>query len=172
MNQRKKILWTGMLSFLLVGVVLVSIPFIGSFNPPANAGEGLPHIDISELHENEYMIYDLDDKWWRYLTSFMIVRFQRNNYSIYYMSRNMDGATMLPDLRWRRPGWPCHDFRPSTINGKVTGESIIQCFDNDDEYRPGITWKETGESIDHSYDSMERIEKYSVEGKYLIIGKG
>ena len=161
-----------MLATLFVGVILASIPFVGALKPPANAGEGLPHVDISDLKENEYLIYDLNDKWWRYSTRYMIIRFQDNNYNIYYMSRNMDGATMLPDLRWWRPGWPCNDFRPSTTDGKITGDSVIQCFDTNEKYRPDISWKATGEPIDHSFDAMERVEKYSVESNYLVIGKG
>ena len=172
MNQRKKLLWGLTLGLLMVGVGVSLTPFVSALKPPVSAGEGLPHIDISQLPENEFMIHDVDDKWWMFSTRYMIVRFEDENFYIYFMGRNKDGATMLPDLAWWRPGWPCQDFRPNTIAGKISANSVIQCFDQNYDYRPDITWKITGESIDHNYGAMDRIEKYTVEGKYLIVGKG
>jgi hypothetical protein len=175
MNMRKKLLWIGMLTTLLVGVVFAMIPFFGSLNPPANAGEGLPNIDISKMHVGEFILHDVDDQHWQYSTRYMIVRKSKTEFFIYYMLRNSEGATMLPDLRWWRAGWPCTDFGPTTEEERITDSSIVKCHDPDtdtDDYRPDITWRVTGEAIDHYYDDMERIEKYTIQGKFLIIGMG
>ena len=166
-----------MLTTLLVGVVFALVPFVGSLNPPANAGEGLPNINISEMSVGEFRFHDVKDKNWRYSTRYMVVRNSKIEFFIYYMLRNDEGATMLPDLHWWIGGSPCNDFGPTTELGKVTANSIIKCHDTDtvtdmDSYRPDITWKVTGEAIDHYYDDMERIEKYTIKGKFLIIGMG
>ena len=173
MNMRKKLLWIGMIATLLVGVVFAMVPFVGSLNPPANAGEGLPNINISKMAVGEFTLLDLKNKQWRYSTRYMVVRNSESEFFIYYMMRNDEGATMLPDLHWWRGGWPCKNFGPTTEAGKITDNSIMKCHDPEtNNYRPDITWKVTGEAIDHYYDDMERIEKYTIKGKYLIIGMG
>lgn len=173
MNMRKKLLWIGMLTTLLVGVVFAMFPFVGALKPPANAGESLPNIDISEMLVGEFTFYDLKDKQWLYSTRYMIVRNSETEFFIYYMLRNDEGATMLPDVHWWKGGWPCNKFGPTIEAGKITVNSIVKCHDPDsDDYRPEIAWKVTGEAIDHGYDDMERIEKYTLKGKFLIIGMG
>lgn len=173
MNMRKKLLWIGMLTTLLVGVVFAMFPFVGALKPPANAGESLPSIDISEMDVGEFTLHDLNSNQGGYSSRYMIVRNSETEFFIYYMLRNDKGATMLPDLHWWRGGWPCNNFGPTIEAGKITVNSIVKCHDPDsDDYRTEMTWKVTGEAIDHDYDDMERIEKYTIKGKFLIIGMG
>lgn len=170
--NRRKILLHSTLLVLMVGAILALIPFVKSLGPSEKAGEDLPHIDISKLKEDNYLIYDVNDKWWRYSTKFLVIRLKDRDYRIYYMNRNEEGETMLPDLHWWRPGWPCKDFRPSTEEGKITSKSVIKCFDENQDYRPDVSWKVTGEPIRHNYSPMEQVKKYSVSASYLVIGKG
>lgn len=163
----------GTLITLVIGVVLAINPFVGPEDPLGGAVEDLPHIDISELPVGGYMFHDGDVEQGRYGIRYFIVRHAEQTYDVHYMLRNEHGDTMMPDLYWWRAGWPCKNFGPTTEEGKITESSVMQCHDRDENGgRPNNQWKITGEAIDHEQNDMDRIKKYMVKGKYLIIGVG
>ena len=78
---------------------------------------------------------------------------------------------MLPDLRWWRPGWACKRFGLEYPEDVVGPNSVLRCHESDTDYGAELVWKASGEAVGHTYDDMESVD-YSVEGKYLIVGKG
>ena len=154
------------------GLTLTMVPFFSSLGPPANAGEDLPHIDVSGLDVGSYMFHDLNNAGgWRYSTRLLIARLGPDHYVTYYMNRNESGETMLPDIHWWRPGWPCKDFRPSSASGELTSDTILRCHDEYDKYRPELAWRISGEAVEHDFDDLEAID-FSIEGRYLVAWKG
>lgn len=171
MNQRKKVLWAGMLSLILIGIGFASFPFIASMNPPANAGQDLPYIDISHMENGTYIYSHSDFEGW-FGTSFLIIK-QHTGDFVVYLVPTKDDAFVMPDLKWYRQGGFCKNFRPEMVNGMIKPGGYIMCHDQDiEEWRQGEwLWTLDGRKLGKWTADMETI-KFKIVGSHMIIGHG
>jgi hypothetical protein len=171
MNQRKKVLWAGMLSLMIIGIGFLSVPFFSAMNPPANAGQDLPYIDISHMENGTYTYSHSEIEGW-FGTSFLIIKKYNSEFIVYLVPTKND-AFVMPDLKWYRQGGFCKDFRPETIDGKIKPNGYIKCHDSDipewnhDEW----LWTIDGRKLGKWTADMETI-KFKLTSSYIIIGHG
>ncbi|GAA5441842.1 hypothetical protein Misp06_00003 [Microbulbifer sp. NBRC 101763] len=153
---------------MLIGIVFVCIPFLGSLKPPANAGELLPHVDVREMKVDTYTIFThtVDD--WMGI-SYLIIRNAPDDFDVYLLP-NRNGKFVMPDLSWYRLGGLCSEFGPDLINGKTSKDSLIRCQDVDlEEWQvKEWSWTRHGKKLGRWTADMIPI-KYKKIGKHIVL---
>lgn len=153
--------------FLAVGISLAVVPFIKSMNPSAKAGMQLPHFDVSTLTPGEYVLSrNLGE------VKYLILKDYDSNIYVYWLPVK-DNQVLMPDVHWWHWGGLCSSFGPDASNGKLLANGVIRCRDDirPDWLSKEWRWTYDGKSLGKYTDDMERV-KFTIEGRYLIAGKG
>ena len=163
----KKLLWTGFLTTSLIGIGFLIGMFGGALNPPANAGEKLPRINVSTLKPGEILTHDAgyESRWdFRYI----VYKNYDSEITVFGVPLR-DGLVDMPDLKWWRWGPTCKDFGPSMSNGKVVPNSQFKCHDSElnEWFAKENVWDINGNNLGTSTEDMEKI-KFKIKGRDLV----
>ncbi len=169
-EMKRKILTILTLTTALVAGIALTIPFVSSLSPSANAGSTLQHINISQLEAGDYLIED-DLSKGHFRARYLIIRDYKSNYRIFSIPVR-DDRFLLPDVRWWRWGGLCSDFRPEIQKSKIIPEGVIKCHDQKflNDPNPEWRWAYDGRNLGNYTENMFSVT-HKVEGPYLIVGK-
>lgn len=166
--MRRKVLVTVVILAIVMSLAMVAVPFVSAMKPPANAGETLPHIDISLMEPETYKIHKVSSGSW-VDRSYLIIRKSTDEFSVYSLPTK-NGEVVMPDLMWFRWGGLCKRFGPEMVEGKIEPEGLIKCHDSDlDEYFvKEWRWTFEGKKLGR-WTADLRTVSHKRSGKYLVL---
>lgn len=173
--DRKKALTIGMILISILGLVLVTTPFIGSLRPNARGAAALPRIDISHIKPGTFELVP-HPGYGAYFNGYdwsLFIYRAVDGHFLFWDVPTKDGAVGMPDLRWWRPFHQCHNFGPTFVDDSVDEAQPITCHDSElpsqwwaDQWK----WDINGKAIGSMVDDMQST-RGSVKGKYFVFAK-
>lgn len=129
MRARRKWLVAAALAFSAVGVFGVARLFGGAMGLPANAGDTLPRVDVSQLAAGHFMLVDSPSRRPEF-ERYLILRRHDGQLAAFLLYRR-DGLTIMPDYQWYRFAYACHAFGPAPSPGAFPADAVIRCYDEE-----------------------------------------
>ncbi|GAB2191634.1 hypothetical protein MAH1_32420 [Sessilibacter sp. MAH1] len=166
--MRKKLLWSAVLIISFVGIGFLLSLFGGALNPPANAGENLPRINISALEPGGIITQDAGyEGWWN--VRYIIFKNYNSEISVFVVPLR-EGLVDMPDLRWWRRGPKCKNFGPTIFNGKVVPNSHFKCHDPElnEWLATENVWSLDGTNLGTLTDDMKKV-KFKIKGNDILL---
>ena len=169
--DKKKALITMVSALFLSAFIAFSIPFVGSMQPSASAGQGLLYVDISGMQLGMYKVVDdpieRATDWSRKL---LIIR----DYNGQFYAHTVpfyQGRYVLPDGAWQRKwGGFCTRFHPDMEGDRIRINGEVHCHDEEDLLwiEKHAKWSYDGSSNWDYMEDMQMLETH-IDGKYLVI---
>lgn len=159
----------------LIAILVLGLTLLRSLSPTWRSASLLPRFDVSGLGSGSHTYFEREGVGRiRPLSKYLVIRSPSSNLFVYEVPIR-DGNFVLPDLHWWRWGIECKDFRPDTIDGKVTGDSVIRCQDSEvaewsDWWRRELRWSIDGKNLGTRTEDMQ-VPKYVVEYNEIVLGK-
>lgn len=129
MQARRKGLVVVALAFSLVGLLGVARLFGGAMGLPANAGETLPRVDVSQLAPGHFMLLDSPSQRPEF-ERYLIMRRHDGRLAAFLLYQR-DGLTIMPDYQWFRFAYACRAFGPAPGPGPFSVGAVIRCYDKE-----------------------------------------
>ena len=162
------------ISFLGLGAVFASMPFIKSMQPSERVFSNLLRIDLSGIKPGQYKLLQkhvLPKGWAADEWGVLIIRKYDGEYDIWDIPY-IDGKVGMPDNHWWRIYEYCENFGPTLQNGKILESGPIKCHDDEmskwamQEWR----WSISGENLGKMTVDLNKT-KGSIEGNEFVFFK-
>lgn len=163
MTSKIKFLRYSIVGLIFFGIVLASIPFIGSLKPSARATALGTPIDISDQEPGTVEEYET-----RWGHAFVVYR-PGEDVVVFHVSGN-EHVYMLPDEKWYRAFIPCEDFGFEPQHGLITEESVFRCRQAQygEWWESELVWTIEGRSLGQYTEDMPPAP-YERYGDKLVI---
>ncbi len=149
--------------FALVGVVLVSYPFLKSLAPKEKQVSELPRTNIAKLENGNYL--EANGPWYR---AFILKR-ETGNLKIFSVPYSQNKYKM-PDPTWNQSIGSCSKFGPESIGEKLVPEGKFRCFDEGEpRWELNLEWDFEGKSLVKPYEDMQ-TPKYEIRENTIYFG--
>ncbi len=163
-RAKRKRLATALLSLGFIGLTLVTIVFMQTLRPTARAFTNLPHIDISSLEKDHYLIADLGG------SKAFVLHLGDESFRVFLVPFRK-GKYLMPDISWVRAYMPCTDFAPDSSDGRLQNNGRFRCHDAKQlpmAHREWI-WDFNGKNLgEYTEDMIE--PKFHVRAGFVVLG--
>jgi len=156
---RRTLIWL-FLAVSALGIGVIAIPFVVSFNPSEKVFAERPRVRIPNLLPGQFAF--VQDPTWDY-GEFMFIRRPDGKLDVWHVATR-DRIHALPDYYWWRRGIPCKNFGPNFDKG------IIQCSDTDfpEWAKTHYIWMLDGKSLDRYMADLEPVIGFEEAGDYVL----
>lgn len=146
----------------LLGLSIISIPFVSSMGFSERALADRPHIRIDDLTVGDFRLEPPNTR--SYYGGFLVYRDTTDDFYIWRIPM-AGGQVVLPDLKWGRWGWLCANFALD----KET--NVFMCMDEDlqrDEWiREEMRWDTKGRNLGKYTEDMV-VARGERNGSYFV----
>lgn len=163
MTSKRKFLRYAVLGMMLLGIVFVSVPFVGSLKPSAKADAISSPVDISG--QKHGTVREYETSW----GSAFVVRESDSDLLVFHVWTN--GSTyMLPDEKWYRAFIPCEDFGVDPAQELITDDSVFRCRSSSwgSFWESEFVWTLDGQSLGRGTEDMP-VVPFERQGNKLIL---
>ena len=146
-----------------LGILLASLPFLGSFSPSDAARANRPHFSLAELRPGTFIERDGE-------RSKVFVLRDHSGEVFVYTVPFLKGKYWLPDVRWERPNLSCNSFGPESKDGFLEEGGVFHCRDSayGEYYEGELRWTLNGKSLGVRTEDM-RVPKHEVINDTLYL---
>jgi hypothetical protein len=180
MAKKTMVLGYAVVATLLVGVVLASVPFVGSLRPSAKAKTlaGMQRIDITDFAASSYRLITVrnrrveeSEELTRYRPgkAWLIIRDDLGRFFVYNLP-TWEDAVLMPRSTWGELAGFCQDFGIAMTESRITDQTMIQCNDanNDQHFAEHWYWSLDGRNKSRELPDLQLIRSRE-EGHELAI---
>ncbi len=162
-RAKRKRLATALLGLGFVGLLLVTIVFMQTLRPTARAFANLPHIDISGLEKNHYLIADLG------VSKAFVLHLGDDSFRVFLVPFRK-GQYLMPDISWVRAYMPCTNFAPDAEGGRLQTNGRFRCHAKQLPMAPREwIWDFNGKNLGEYTEDMI-APKFRVRAGFVVLG--
>lgn len=179
--MRTRYLGYAVIATFVVGILFVSVPFVGSLKPSekANALVGARRLDIADFERNSYRIVHVTESrleessqstTYHSGMSWLVIRDDLGQFFVYWLPM-WEGAIIMPRTVWGQMEGLCRDLGLPKAVTTTTEQTLIQCNEPDEAYMWFAEywyWTLDGKNVSRELPDLTPIRS-QVEGDELAI---
>jgi len=175
--MNRSMLAAATITMMLSGLAFASVPFIRALNPSARTYADLPRIDLSGVPPGGFAVFDAllpRGSWDRETKPSFFVYRRHDGVVRVWQVYTRGGKVIMPDHHWWNTySYPCEDFGPTRVAGRVDETLPIRCHDVmpegwGDGWKREWVWDIDGNPLGFS-DRMWRAQG-RMDDKWFVLG--